>query len=215
MSNKAYTVGHSNHEIEYFHEILEAHSINCIIDVRSVPASAYTPQFNKDNLKNYLRAHNIQYLHFGEEFGARRTDYDCLDENGQIDFLKVSRTTKFLKGVERLERGLTKGFNISLMCSEAEPIECHRFALISRYLKDNGFRICHILKDKSIREQEEVEKEMIDEYINKGKIPAPLAGNGQFALFEDDMSDKDRRNKAFLLKNKEIGYIYKPALETT
>lgn len=213
MNHIVYTVGHSNHEIGYFHELLLAHNINCIIDVRSVPASTYTPQFNKENLRKYLLAHNIQYLHFGEEFGARRTDDDCIDENGQIDFQKVCQTAKFLKGVERLKKGLAKNFNISLMCSEAEPIECHRFALISRYLEDSGFNVWHILKDKSIKNQKEVEKEMIEEYMYKGKIPTPLANNGQFALFEDDVSDEERRNKAYLLKNKEIGYINKPELE--
>ena len=42
-----YTIGHSNHTIEYFVELLQAHNINCLIDVRSVPHSAYTPQFIK------------------------------------------------------------------------------------------------------------------------------------------------------------------------
>lgn len=213
MNKIIYTIGHSIHEIDYFYDLLKAHNINCIVDVRSVPASAYSPQFNKENLKVYLRAHHISYMHFGEEFGARRTDYECLDNNGQVDFNKVSQTSKFLTGVERLENGLAKGFNISLMCSEANPIECHRFALISRNLVDNGFIVKHILKDNSVVTQEEVEKEMIEEYIEKGKIPAPLERGGQFSLFEDDVSDEERRNKAFLLKNMEIGYIYKPELE--
>ena len=75
MENKLiYTVGHSNQEIEEFRSLIQTFDINCIVDVRSVPASAYTPQFNQDNLKYYLRQYNIVYLHFGKEFGARRND---------------------------------------------------------------------------------------------------------------------------------------------
>ena len=74
MENKLiYTVGHSNQEIEEFRSLIQTFDINCIVDVRSVPASAYTPQFNQDNLKYYLRQYNIVYLHFGKEFGARRS----------------------------------------------------------------------------------------------------------------------------------------------
>ncbi len=50
--NTVFTIGHSNHSIEYLIELLQTHSINCIIDVRSVPASAYNPQFNSENLQN-------------------------------------------------------------------------------------------------------------------------------------------------------------------
>ena len=47
MENKLiYTVGHSNQEIEEFRSLIQTFDINCIVDVRSVPASAYTPQFN-------------------------------------------------------------------------------------------------------------------------------------------------------------------------
>ena len=169
MENKLiYTVGHSNQEIEEFRSLIQTFDINCIVDVRSVPASAYTPQFNQDNLKYYLRQYNIVYLHFGKEFGARRND--CLDDNGYVNFEKAIDTTAFKYGVQRLITGLNKGFRIALMCSEAAPIECHRFALVSRYFYERGFNVKHILKDKSIVDNAILQKEMVDIYVKEKKI---------------------------------------------
>ena len=50
-----YTVGHSTHQIDYFVELLKEHSVNCVIDVRSLAASTYNPQFNKEPLCNFLK----------------------------------------------------------------------------------------------------------------------------------------------------------------
>lgn len=69
-----YTVGHSTHQSDYFLELLQAYSINCLIDVRSVAASSYNRQYNKEPLSNFLKNNGIIYLHFAEEFGARHTD---------------------------------------------------------------------------------------------------------------------------------------------
>jgi uncharacterized protein (DUF488 family) len=168
-----------------------------VIDVRSIPASKYSPQFNQDGLKCYLKAHNIQYLHFGDEFGARRTD--CLDENEQVDFEKAVETPLFKKGVERVMKGLEKGFRIAFMCSEADPLECHRFSLVSRFFYDNGVDVQHILKDASLASQAKLEKEMIATYIH--------SRNYLFGLY----TEEEQRRDAYRLKNKEIGY--KPELQ--
>jgi len=61
-----FTVGHSTHPIEYFVEILESQEINCLVDVRSSPASKYNPQFNQKPLQNILKQNGIKYMHFKE-----------------------------------------------------------------------------------------------------------------------------------------------------
>jgi uncharacterized protein (DUF488 family) len=101
---RLYSVGHSNQSQEEFLQLLLAHNVNCIVDVRSVPASKYTPQFNMEPLKWFLKSHDIQYLHFGDEFGARRTG--CLDDNEQVNFELAVQTSSFKHGVERLMKGL-------------------------------------------------------------------------------------------------------------
>jgi uncharacterized protein (DUF488 family) len=198
INNLVYTIGHSNHPIDYFKELLEAHTINCVIDVRSVPASAYNPQFNKDSLTNYLKYNNITYLHFGDEFGARHTEKSLLDDSGKVDFDKVRKSDKFLSGVDRLKGGLSKGFTVALMCSEAEPFDCHRFSLISYYLVRNGFIVRHILKDGTLIENSELEMRLLKKYDKK--IPKPT-------LFDPlILSETEQLNLAYRFRNMEVAY---------
>lgn len=198
ISNLIYTIGHSNHNIDYFKELLDTYNIDCLIDVRSMPASAYNPQFNKESLNNYLKLYQINYLHFGEEFGARHTEIDLLDDFGKVDFDKVRKTEKFLSGVNRLKIGLSKGFKIALMCSEAEPFDCHRFSMISYYLVRNGFDVNHILKDKSLIDNSELEKRLLRKY--EKAIPKPT-------LFDSKvLSLIDQLNLAYRLRNMEVAY---------
>ena len=49
-TKKIYSIGHSNHSAEAFINLLKAHNITCVVDVRSAPYSKYVPQFNKDAL---------------------------------------------------------------------------------------------------------------------------------------------------------------------
>ena len=46
-----YTIGHSNHSLEKFLELLQLHKITIIADIRSVPQSRFSPQFNQKNLQ--------------------------------------------------------------------------------------------------------------------------------------------------------------------
>ncbi|MBP5339851.1 MAG: DUF488 domain-containing protein [Prevotella sp.] len=201
---RLYSVGHSNQSQEEFLELLKLHNINCIVDVRSVPASKYTPQFNLEPLKWFLKANDIQYLHFGEEFGARRTD--SLDDDGQVSFEKAAETPSFKRGAERLMNGLQKGFRISLMCSEANPLECHRFSLVSRYFYDKGLDVQHILKEGELASHATLEKEMIEEYLHSKKHRL-----AEIDLLFGSYTKEDQRRDAYRLKNKEIGY--KPQYE--
>ena len=164
---RLYSIGHSSQTQEEFLALLTSYGINCIVDVRSVPASKYSPQFNQENLKWFLKSHGIQYLHFGDEFGARRTD--SIDENGQVNFELAVKTPNFQQGVVRLMRGLEKGYQIALMCSEADPLECHRFSMVSRYFYDLGLDVQHILKDGTLASHASLEKEMINQFLHSRK----------------------------------------------
>lgn len=192
-----FTIGHSNHQLEVFLSVLQKYNINCIVDVRSIPASSHTPQFNKEQLSAFLKKHSIYYLHFGREFGARR--FDCLNKNGQVDFELATQTESFKEGCIRLYNGLNKGLTISLMCSESDPLECHRFAMISRYLFEHKVGVSHILKDSSIISHELLQNKMIESYIKKKKIPEI---DSMFNLY----TEKDQIRDAYKLKNMELGY---------
>ena len=203
MSYRLYSIGHSSQTQEEFLVLLSHYSINCIVDVRSVPASKYSPQFNQEVLRWFLKSHNIQYLHFGDEFGARRTDSI---ENGQVNFELAVKTPNFQQGVLRLMKGLEKGYQIALMCSEADPLECHRFAMVSRYFYDQGLDVQHILKDGTLASHVSLEKEMINQFLHSRKYRLP-----EVDLLFGTYSEEEQRKDAYRLKNKEIGY--KPELQ--
>lgn len=190
-----FTIGHSTHEINYFVDLLKAYDVNCVVDVRTLAASRFNPQYNKSALSASLRDNKITYIHMPEEFGARHTDPSLLT-NGRVDFDKVRKSESFKKGVERIRHGVNKGFTIALMCAEAEPLECHRFSMISVALKDE-FDIVHILKDKSSITQLDLEGELLKKY--KKKL---LTSD----LFQSAHTYGERLKAAFRLANDEIGY---------
>ena len=192
-----YTIGHSTHQIEFFLELLNRYSVNCIIDVRSVAASSYNPQYNKEPLSNFLKNHYITYLHFSEEFGARHSDPDLLDDEGKVDFEKVRKSYPFKNGIERIWQGLEKDFVISLMCSESEPFDCHRFSMISIALEKEGFNVKHILKDKTIKSNAQLENLLLKKYDKI--LPKP-------DMFNPNVSLEDQLKVAYKLRNKEIAY---------
>lgn len=70
-------------------------------------------------------------MHFAEEFGARQSDPDLLDEDGKVDFEKVRKSWNFKNGAQQLWHEINKGLTIALMCSESEPLDCHRFSMVS------------------------------------------------------------------------------------
>ena len=56
---KLYTIGHSQHEIEYFLEMLNKYNINYVLDVRSTPYSKYAEQYNEENIEKYINNRKI------------------------------------------------------------------------------------------------------------------------------------------------------------
>lgn len=195
---KIYTIGHSTHEIGYFIDLLKTHGINCVVDVRTLAASRFNPQYNKAKLSVSLKDNGITYIHMPEEFGARHAD-PALQTNGRVDFDKVRKSEAFNKGVERLRHGVNKGFTIALMCAEADPLECHRFSLISVALKDK-FEVYHILKDNSVITNLDLEQELLKKY--KKKL---LTSD----LFQSAHTYQERILAAYKLQNEEIGWTAK------
>ena len=51
---KLFTIGHSTRTLEEFLTILATHQIKLLVDVRTVPRSRRVPQFNTDNLSEFL-----------------------------------------------------------------------------------------------------------------------------------------------------------------
>jgi len=128
-----FTIGHSNYSLDHFIELLLSHQLSTIADVRSSPYSKYSPHFNKDVLESALRNADIDYIFLGRELGAQRTEDDCYID-GQAKYERIANLPTFQRGLERVFQGI-EHYRIALMCSESDPITCHRTILICRELK--------------------------------------------------------------------------------
>ena len=73
---RIYTVGHSTRALAELIGVLKAHGIELLADIRSFPASARHPQFNKENLEQALRQSGIEYFWLGRELGGYRKKKD-------------------------------------------------------------------------------------------------------------------------------------------
>jgi hypothetical protein len=192
-----FTIGHSTHSLEVFLDLLQAHGINHLIDVRSVAASKYNPQFNKAPLTGFLKNHGIQYLHFGQEFGARHTEAEVLDAEGRVDFDLIRQTPAFISGMERMQQLLEKQSKVVLMCSESDPMECHRFSMIAFAVEQASIEVQHILKDKTLISNIRLENQLLKKFSKK--IPHP-------DLFNPDITMDDQLRAAYRLHNIEVAY---------
>ena len=155
-----YTIGHSNHVIERFLQLLDRFGIDCICDVRSAPYSRHNPQFNRETLRASLKQHGLGYVDLGRELGARAADPACyVDDRVRFDLLAA--TPGFQGGLDRLIEGNAR-FTIAMMCAEKEPLNCHRTILIARHLVERGIPIEHILEDGTTEPHEATVERLID-----------------------------------------------------
>lgn len=140
-----YSIGYATKPIAEFIRQLKHYTINALVDVRSVPFSAYFPDYNQDQLRLHLSAAHIHYLEMGDQLGPRSKDPEHYDDSGQVQFSRLSQSECFKQGVERLKAGLEQNYVIALMCAEKDPAVCHRSLLISHnLLKEFGLIVQHI-----------------------------------------------------------------------
>ena len=103
-------------------EILKAHQVEVLVDVRSRPYGRITV-FNRKAMERWLPAAGIDYLWKGDILGG----FAPIEEKA-IEWL-----AKF--GRERV---------VSIMCTEADPEKCHRKMEIGRRLEGYRAFVNHI-----------------------------------------------------------------------
>lgn len=190
-----YTIGHSNHTIEKFVDLLRQHNIAYLADVRSSPYSQHVPQFNKEVLDKELKKVGIKYLHLGKELGARYTDSQLLFEDGGVDFEKVRNTPNFKAGINRIIDGISQNFRIALMCTEKDPLDCHRFVLVSYALKMAGISVVHILEDGSTVTNEAIEDRLLQKKKKNANQPSLFDGPEKVVRLKEDLLEEAYRER--------------------
>jgi hypothetical protein len=144
---RVWTVGHSTRSAEEFNEILRAHNIQVLVDVRTFPGSRRYPQFNKGQLSEALQAIGIEYVHAPKLGGRRRARRDSVNtawrNEGFRGYADHMETEEFQKGIEELLE-LASDKRTTIMCAESLWWRCHR-SLIADHLKATGIEVIHIL----------------------------------------------------------------------
>lgn len=151
-----YTIGYGARTIEEFVLLLNEMGIEYLIDVRSRPYSRYKPEFSKDALEAYLRAHGLRYVFMGDTLGGQPMDPDCKDDEGRVLYEKVKEKPFYKEGIGRLQQVWEQQLTVALMCSEGKPENCHRSKLIGATLTDLKIDVAHIDEEGQLLTQEEV-----------------------------------------------------------
>jgi uncharacterized protein (DUF488 family) len=136
------TIGHSNHSIARFIDLLHVQAVTAVADVRSQPYSRLHPDFNRESLAEALKKEGIVYVFLGRELGARSEEPACY-ENGRVQYRKLAESQVFKAGLHRVIEG-AKAYRLALLCAEKEPLACHRTLLVSRALEAAGVAVAHI-----------------------------------------------------------------------
>ncbi len=149
-----WTVGHSTRSGEEFAQILLAHGIQVLVDVRSFPGSRRYPQFNRAALAESLEQVGIEYKH-EPRLGGRRTprkdSHNTAWKNASFRaYADHMESEEFRNGVKDLLE-LASNALVAVMCAESLWWRCHR-SLISDYLKAEGHTVTHILDQNKTEE---------------------------------------------------------------
>lgn len=154
-----FTIGHSTHSWERFLALLRSANVTAVADVRTSPYSRLHPHFNRDELREELRSDAISYVFLGKELGGRPSERGFYCE-GVADYEKMAQASEFNEGLDRVIEGAKK-YRIALMCSERDPMDCHRCLLVGRALAQRGVRACHILDNGQVVCQDEIEDKLL------------------------------------------------------
>jgi uncharacterized protein (DUF488 family) len=153
-----FTIGHSNHDEQTFVELLKQHRIDVVADVRSQPYAKYATHFNADQIQPALADSGIDYVFLGQQVGGRPDNPQFYDAEGYVLYDRLAQSPSFLEGIQRLEKGIQK-YRVALLCSEEDPVECHRNLLVGRVLIGRGTEVWHIRGDGRLQSQAELQRE--------------------------------------------------------
>jgi uncharacterized protein (DUF488 family) len=147
---QVWTVGHSTRPIGQFVEVLRAHGIEAVADVRRFPASRRLPQFEAGALALALDAHGIAYRWLAPLGGRRRADPDSANPGWRHPAFRAYAdplaSEEFAEGLFELEF-LAGGLRIAVMCAEVLWWRCHR-RLIADVLVSLGAEVMHIRDER-------------------------------------------------------------------
>jgi uncharacterized protein (DUF488 family) len=151
-----FTIGHSNQPIEVFIELLSKYNIDVLVDTRSSPFSKFSPQFNQDSLRYSVKSAGKKYLFLGRELGGKPKESTYYDQEGYVLYWKIAESKSFQEAITRLKNGIAL-YTVALLCSEENPIHCHRRLLVGRVLRSCGIEVSHIRSNGVLQTEADLE----------------------------------------------------------
>ena len=153
----AYTMGFSNRSWEETLEILKVFKIGRLVDIRTLPGSKHTPQFNLEHLQQQLPKAGIEYVHMKNLGGLRKplkdsTVNSAWQNSGFRGYADYMQTQEFTAALDELIR-LIKEKPTAYCCTEAVFWRCHR-QLVSDALLVRGYHIGHIFSATKVEEHQ-------------------------------------------------------------
>jgi uncharacterized protein (DUF488 family) len=145
---RLFTIGHSNIRTDELLDLLSRHGVEVLVDVRTAPYSRYCPQFNRPELEQAIEAAGLRYCFAGRALGGKPADERLRGEDGAPDYDKIAASDLYQDGLTEL-LALAAEHCVAIMCSEADPAQCHREKLIARSLRARGLEVTHIMPDGS------------------------------------------------------------------
>ncbi len=153
MTGTIFTVGHSTHPIDEFVELLRAHGVAQLVDIRTIAKSRHNPQFGEDQLRESMPANGIAYQRLETLGGLRSTNksspngaWKNTSFRGYADYMQ---TDAFASGLQDL-LALAQQKSTAIMCAEAVPWRCHR-SLVGDALLVRGVEVLDIMTPKSAK----------------------------------------------------------------
>ena len=144
------TIGHSNHDVLAFLEILRKHDVQVLVDVRSEPYSRFAPQFNKTDFQHNITHAGLEYRFSGASIGGKPKDPALQTSSGLTDYDKLAATRSFQDELKAIVE-LANSKRVVLMCSEGDAMSCHRERIIAQVLRSWGVEVSHIQPDGTIQ----------------------------------------------------------------
>ncbi|HEY6768772.1 MAG TPA: DUF488 domain-containing protein [Candidatus Sulfotelmatobacter sp.] len=142
-----YTIGHSTRSGDEFLNVIKAHEIKTLVDIRAFPASKRLPQFNREALETSLATAGLQYVWMKALGGYRKK---ILEDSPHIairnarfrNYADYMLTPEFEAAMREL-LALAEKSHTAYMCAERVYFQCHRM-LVSDWLTAHGHQVLHI-----------------------------------------------------------------------
>jgi len=149
---KIYLIGHSNLPLEQFEQMLRRENITVVYDIRLMPFSRYVPQYNQTTFPIELSKWGIDYK-YRKDLGPRiEGDEPLYDKNG-FNYNKALNRPRILEGLKSIIEENKQDENIAIMATKREPLECHRFLVLTPVLKKLGYSVSHILPTETFNNE--------------------------------------------------------------